>query len=64
MVLLDFLVVLVLVINTLLSVGILARSFRDKANRLFVLFVTFVDLWIVSNYLENAPELVGAGWLE
>jgi len=64
MVLLDSLVVLVLVINTLLSVGILARSFRDKANRLFVLFVTFVDLWIVSNYLENAPELVGAGWLE
>ena len=61
---LDWLIVVVLGINTLLSVGVLLRNPKSLANRLFVGFVTFLDIWIASNFLENEPGLVGEGRLE
>jgi len=54
-----FLVVAIVVINIVLGTGILLNNSRSKTNRLYALFVAFISIWIISNYLENEPGFVG-----
>lgn len=53
----DFLIFISLAINTILGIGVLLRNPRAKIHRLFALFVVFLNLWILSNYLQNKPDI-------
>ena len=59
MILSDYLIFILLLINTILGVGIFLRNPRNSENKLYAAFVASVSIWILSNFLENEPEIVG-----
>jgi len=58
------LVTIVATFNILLGTGIFLANPRAEKNQLFAAFATFTVLWIVSNFLENEPFVVGEENLE
>lgn len=60
----EYIIFIILALNTIFGVGILLRNSKKETNRLYALFVLTGNLWILSNYLENEPGLVGIEALE
>lgn len=56
---LDFLFILVVFINASIGLGVFLHNPKHKVNQFFTAFVIFLDLWMVSNFLENEPGIVG-----
>ncbi len=55
----HILVISIVLLNILLGLGIFLRNPRSRTNRWYAAFVASVSVWIVANYLENEPGLVG-----
>ena len=55
----DILVFITIVINAVLGLLIYFRSRKAGENFFYALFVAFLDLWILTNFLENEPDRVG-----
>ena len=57
----DLLIFIVLGFNTFLSLAIFLRNRESVINKTYIIFVTLLDIWIMTNYLENEPSIVGQG---
>ncbi len=55
----DILLFLAIVLNAVLALLIFARNRRSRENIFYALFVFFTDFWMLSNFLENEPDIVG-----
>ncbi|HUX35711.1 MAG TPA: ATP-binding protein [Candidatus Paceibacterota bacterium] len=55
----DLLLFLAIVLNAVLGFLIFWRNRRSKENIFYALFVLFTDLWMIANFLENEPSVVG-----
>lgn len=55
----NYLIFISLGFNILISLIILFNNTKAQVNRLYFAFITFTNIWIISNYLENEPELIG-----
>ena len=55
----EYIIFLILALNTIFGIGILLRNPKQTANRLYALFVLATNIWIFSNFIENEPTLVG-----
>lgn len=60
---LDYLVLVLVLINALIGISVLVRNIHAKRNQFFFAFVVSLAFWIASNFLENAPAIVGIGGL-
>ena len=53
-----------LIVNTIISLYVLFKDFGNKTNRYYAFFVTFLDLWIMFNFLQNESSLFSDRILE
>ena len=49
----------IVVILLIMAIVVISNNPKVKVNQYFSLFVFFFVAWIVSNYLENRPDLIG-----
>jgi signal transduction histidine kinase len=57
-------ILVVLVLNALMGITVFIRNSRSPVNVFFGAFVLFIDLWILSNFFENEPLIVGVSHAE
>jgi len=55
----DVLLFLAIVLNAVLALLIFSRNRQSWENIFYALFVFFTDFWMLSNFLENEPDMVG-----
>lgn len=55
----NYLIFISLGFNILISLIILFNNTKAQVNRLYFAFITSLNLWIIANYLENEPGLIG-----
>ncbi len=60
----DILLFLAIVLNAVLALLIFSRNRQSPENIFYALFVLFTDFWMLSNFLENEPGLVGLDRLD
>ena len=56
---LDWLIIVVIGVNIVLTTVIYFQAPKEKANRYYAMFVIFLTLFIISAFLENKPDIVG-----
>ena len=60
----DFLIFVVILINTILGISVYLRNKTAKTNQFYGIFVLFLNIFIASVFLENRPDIVGEANLE
>jgi hypothetical protein len=55
-------VAIVVVVNALFGLGVFLRNQKAEDNILYAFFVGMTDAWIICNFLENEPSIVGTSY--
>lgn len=55
----DYVIFIVLILNIILGVGVFLRNPSHLSNRYYAAFVAILSIWMIANYLENEPSVVG-----
>lgn len=57
----DYVVWVVVILSAFVGAGVFLRDRAARSHRWFAAFVAALNLWILANFLENEPSLVGEG---
>lgn len=60
----DMLIWVVVAVSSIFALGIYLRDRTSRVNRWYAAFAAFLNGWIIANFLENEPGLVGATRLD